>query len=219
VEGFDWSPCGGTHPHRTGEIGIVKVLHWEKYKSGTRIEFVCGHRALSAIDNKQQILRELVRVFGTGETELAATASKLLQDRKELERNLQEAKQQLLQHEAHTLKEHAKLVDYLRVTAEAFEDRSMQELQRLAGLLTATPNRIALLASVGDKTNLVFAKSEDVELSMVDLLRNVLPLIDGKGGGNASIAQGGGNATGNPRYLLDEALRHIAGLVQKVSHS
>lgn len=210
VDNFDYSPCGGTHPAHTGEIGSVKVMSWEKYKTGTRVEFVCGNRALAAFDRKQQILRELGRLFGTGENDLTVSAAKILADRKELERSVNELKQSLLEYESQKLKESVRLVKHLRVSVESLENRTMQELQRLAALLTSNANRAALLASAGEKTNLVFAKSEDVEVSMVDLLKAVLPMIDGKGGGNTSIAQGGGNATGDPRYLLEEALRLLS---------
>ncbi|CUT05723.1 alanyl-tRNA editing protein, partial [Candidatus Kryptobacter tengchongensis] len=43
VRDFDFSPCGGTHVSRTGEIGLVKVKRWERVKGGlTRVDFVCG---------------------------------------------------------------------------------------------------------------------------------------------------------------------------------
>lgn len=208
VQDFDYSACGGTHPNHTAEIGLIKVLAWEKHKAGTRVEFVCGNRVLHAMDRKQQILRELGRLFGTGENELADSAGKMIEDRRELTKALQENRKQLLVHEAKELIDQAQRVKDIRVSVAALEDRSMQELQQLAGIITGTSgHRIALLASSGTKTNLVFAKGNDVELSMAELLKAVLPLIDGKGGGNASLAQGGGSATGNPLYLLQEAIR------------
>src|SRR6185295_14018268 len=44
VEGFDLTPCGGTHAFRTGEIGLIAVRTWERAKGLTRIEFVAGGR-------------------------------------------------------------------------------------------------------------------------------------------------------------------------------
>lgn len=210
VADFDYSPCGGTHPAQTGEIGLVKVLRWEKYKSGTRVEFVCGWRAIGAFDQKQQILRELNRLLGTGDSDLVQSLTKLQQDRKELERNLQESQQALAEHEAARLRNESDSVGDLRVSMAVYTNRSMQDLQRLAGLVTANEmNRVILLADGGEKINLVFAKTQDVRLSMVELLKSVLPLIDGKGGGNASIAQGGGNGNGDPNTLLQETIRRI----------
>ncbi len=46
VEGFDASPCGGTHVSRTGEIGPIAVRRWERRGQETRVEFLCGWRAL-----------------------------------------------------------------------------------------------------------------------------------------------------------------------------
>src|SRR5689334_1145325 len=46
IADFDWSPCGGTHAKRTGQIGLIAVKGYERAKRMTRVEFVCGHRAL-----------------------------------------------------------------------------------------------------------------------------------------------------------------------------
>jgi len=62
VEGFDRSPCGGTHVRRTGEIGLIALLGLERYKGGTRVEFVCGGRALKVFRTENGILKELGRL-------------------------------------------------------------------------------------------------------------------------------------------------------------
>ena len=46
IADFDWSPCGGTHAQRTGEVGLIAVRSWERAKRMTRVQFVCGGRAL-----------------------------------------------------------------------------------------------------------------------------------------------------------------------------
>ncbi|HEY3247177.1 MAG TPA: alanyl-tRNA editing protein, partial [bacterium] len=46
VQDFDVSACGGTHVRRTGEIGLIAMRRWERFKGGVRIEFFCGQRAL-----------------------------------------------------------------------------------------------------------------------------------------------------------------------------
>src|SRR5215813_15505359 len=47
IENFDWSPCGGTHAARTGQIGLIAIRSFERAKKMTRVEFVCGGRALA----------------------------------------------------------------------------------------------------------------------------------------------------------------------------
>ena len=48
IADLDVSACGGTHVARTGEIGLIAVRGWERFKGGTRLEFVCGGRRCSA---------------------------------------------------------------------------------------------------------------------------------------------------------------------------
>lgn len=49
VEHFDLSACGGTHVARTGQIGMIAITAWERFKGGHRLEFHCGGRALSKL--------------------------------------------------------------------------------------------------------------------------------------------------------------------------
>ena len=49
VAEFDYSACGGTHPCRTGEIGLIKILKKDRIRNNLRFEFVCGYRALRGL--------------------------------------------------------------------------------------------------------------------------------------------------------------------------
>ena len=48
IADFDVSACGGTHVRRTGAIGVIAISGWERFRGGTRLEFMCGGRALRA---------------------------------------------------------------------------------------------------------------------------------------------------------------------------
>ena len=61
VEEFDLSACGGTHVPRTGAIGAIVVLAWERYKGGTRVSFVCGGRAVTAFHVLRDVVAATVR--------------------------------------------------------------------------------------------------------------------------------------------------------------
>jgi hypothetical protein len=58
AQGFDLQPCGGTHPRRTSEVGLVLALGHERYKGGSRVRFACGHRALALAESHHAALRE-----------------------------------------------------------------------------------------------------------------------------------------------------------------
>ncbi len=65
AEGFDRQACGGTHPRSTAEVGVVLVLGHERYKGGSRVRFVCGHRALAASRERNHVLDVLSRTLST----------------------------------------------------------------------------------------------------------------------------------------------------------
>lgn len=210
IHDFDYSPCGGTHPMRTGEVGPIKLLGYERYKGNVRIQFVCGWRTLKAMSEKQQILRQLSRHLTSGESELPDKIERLLTERKELDRSLQDMKQQFLFAEAETWLDAAFSKRGVLLVARTFEERPMQELQRLAQRMAERePSVVVLLVSSGAKMQLVFGRGAAVGLDMNNVLKSVLPLIDGKGGGSPSLAQGGGITNLAAHEVLDDALQKL----------
>lgn len=77
IEGFDFSPCGGTHCTRTGQIGLVRVVGLEKHKGGWRITFHAGRRALDDVRRKDAVLADLAREFTCGMLDVGAAVGKL----------------------------------------------------------------------------------------------------------------------------------------------
>ncbi|RNB84442.1 alanyl-tRNA editing protein [Brevibacillus fluminis] len=211
IDRFDYNPCGGTHPARTGEVGMIKILGWEKAKGNTRVEFVCGLRALASFGQKQTVIKELTRLLAAQEFELPAQITRLLAERKELEYQIGEFKSLQLEQEARELLNTAVPVRSYLVVKQVFANRTIQELQKLAQLIcTQNPAAIALLAGTGAKTQLVFSRGTDVKLAMNALLKETLVLIDGKGGGSLTTAQGGGES----QKPADELLVHASGLIE-----
>jgi alanyl-tRNA synthetase len=89
---YDSSACCGTHVRATGEIGLIKVVRFEKYKSGSRVTFLCGHRALSAFQAKTEVMETVTRRMTLGEARLADGIDRLLDDRKRQEKTLRALK-------------------------------------------------------------------------------------------------------------------------------
>lgn len=207
VKDFDYSPCGGTHFSQTGEVGPIKVLSWSKYKGNTRLELVCGWRTLNAMTGKQLILRNLSRQLTSAEADLPANVERLLSEKKELDKQLQEIKEKLIATEAQEALQGAVAHDTLKIAALTLENRTIPELQKLGQHIAALdPNAVALLVTSGEKTQLVFARGANVPVKMNELLKETLPLIEGKGGGNPDTAQGGGAANVPTADVLQHAL-------------
>ena len=85
-EGVDYSPCGGTHCRRTGEVGQIKILRAERRGQETRIHFLCGWRALEDYGRKHAIVSALAGRFSVGEAELADSVTRLEEEAKTLRR-------------------------------------------------------------------------------------------------------------------------------------
>jgi alanyl-tRNA synthetase len=77
IEGFDLSPCGGTHCTRSGQIGVVRVVGLERYKGGWRVTFHAGRRALDDARKKQTVLADLARDLTCGMLDVGSAVGKL----------------------------------------------------------------------------------------------------------------------------------------------
>lgn len=207
IPDFDYNACGGTHPSSTGQVGSIKILQTEKQKRHIRVEFVCGKRVLTQLDRKQNVLLSLISKLSSPEEKLVDAANNLLHTNKNLEKLLNEHKQELLKFEAKELLKQS-INDIVGVT---FENRTIQDLQRLARFLVEeSPSSLCVLVSHNEeKLQIVTARGTNREESMKALLLQLLPLINGKGGGNDTLAQGGGEAALSSTELLNKALTYI----------
>ncbi|MGZ0049517.1 alanyl-tRNA editing protein [Brevibacillus gelatini] len=208
---YDYNPCGGTHPARTGEVGMIKILGWERHRGNIRLEFICGLRALRDYTRKQVAVRELAKLFATSEADLIVQAERVLAERDSLKARLADAEKQLLESEVRKQLDVAEQVGAARVITRVFPDKTIQQLQQFAQLAVAeAPDVVCLLAAATDeKTQLVFARGQAVNVAVNQLIKETLPLIGGKGGGNPAMAQGGGQ----PAPAVDEVLAHARKLL------
>jgi len=194
VEGFDQTPCGGTHCARTGEVGPIAIRKWEHRSGETRVEFLCGWRALRDYHWKTAAINQLALTFSVKDTDLPEAVVRLREESAANRRELMRLRDEYLNVEAERLLAQAAVWEGMRVVVHAHHDREPQEIRRLASLLTQSPRTIALLGVGGERARLVFARSEDVEVDVSALLKATCRAFGGSGGGQAGMAQGGGFA-------------------------
>lgn len=199
IPDFDYNGCGGTHPYSTAEVCSLKILGWEKQKKMVRVEFVCGQRVLNKLGQKHEVIKELTALLNAPEQDMGAAVNRLLVQKKELEKSIEEMKDQLLNFEAVEIIGSGKN----KMVTRVFQDRSIQELQKLARLLVSNAeDKIFLLASEnGDKLQFVFAKGKNAEGNLKEWSKHALSIIDGKGGGNETLVQGGGRLISGEEFI------------------
>jgi alanyl-tRNA synthetase len=194
IEGFDLTPCGGTHVRRTGEVGLIAVRHWERARGLTRVEFIAGKRALADYDRANRTARAVAALFSAGRDDAPPLVSRLQEEHKQLLRRVRLLEETTTRVEAEELLAATNASsDGARIIARTFAGRDAESLKRLAQALIAHPGCVALLGSSDEgAARLVFARAADGIGDMNGLMREACALLDGRGGGRPDLAQGGG---------------------------
>jgi len=211
VPDFDHSACGGTHPRATGGVGVLHIRRWERRGDTLRVEFLCGGRALRDLRWKNAALGRLAAALSVGPDEVEAAALRVREAEERARKRLANASEQLIHYEAQALVTQAELVGIVRVVRRAYADRSLDEVRALAKEIAAR-GCVALLGLRAEKTQLIFARAEGLEIDSGKLLRATLERFDGRGGGQPALAQGGLPDASRLEAALDTAVELIQGM-------
>lgn len=205
IENYDECACGGTHVNYTGEIGIIKVTKTEKYKNGTRVEFLCGKRALNDYITKNKNILRLTSALTCRTDMLLDNLEKMLNENKKLKKDLVYLNSQLNDYKAMEYKNNATIKDGISYIF-VYSDNDVKDLRFICSKITEEDNSVALLVSEVDNTcNLVIGQSKNLNFDIKGLFEQCKTLINGKGGGNNYLIQCSGNV------LKGEECLEIAG--------
>jgi alanyl-tRNA synthetase len=208
---FDYSACGGTHVARTGEVGPIKLLRTEKLTRGIRVAFLSGDRARADYARKHAIVRSLAGSLTCAPEEVADAVARLESALQEARRETALWRAAALDAEAAGMVSSAKTSGGVQVAVAAFEERAADELRELALTVTEREGVIVLLGTTGAKTQLVFARSENVARDLKPLLDGALAELGGGRGGGARVVQGGAGPVARAR--LEAALQAARNLL------
>lgn len=207
IEGFDWSPCGGTHAARSGQVGLIAIKSCERARGLTRVEFVCGRRALEDYRLANETAVAVARLFSAERDATPALVTRAIEENKSLKKRVRGLLEVALRVEADGLLASAESQREFKIVRFVFEDRDAEELRILCARIVEREPAVAILATtVGGAARLVFARSPRVDLDVSKLMAEACQVLGGRGGGKPDLAQGGGNAA-----RLAEALDLVAG--------
>jgi alanyl-tRNA synthetase len=193
IKDCDCSPCGGTHVNSTGEISIIKIKKFEKLKSSYKFEFLCGKRALKDYTYKNYVINKLSAYLSSPDSDIESAFNKLTDDYKGLQKQVSSLRSELISYDVEQLFLQASDIGNAKVITKVFDNREFNDVKLIAQGLASKPSSIALLASKGQNCQMIFARSEDITVDMNHLLKSILPVLNGKGGGSPKAAQGGGS--------------------------
>mgnify|MGYP001355551239 CR=1 FL=1 len=190
VEGFDHAACGGTHPRSTGAVGVLHIRRREKRGADTRVEFMCGGRALRDLRKKGVLLGRIAASFTVGVDEVEDAIRRVREQEESTRKRLATIMNTLLAHEARELVAGAERVGDTPLVHRVRDDLSLDEARTLARAVT-TGGGIVVLGVLSDKAQLLVGRPADHGLDCGTLVREVLNAFGGRGGGQPAMAQGG----------------------------
>lgn len=190
IDGHDLSACGGTHVHRTGEVGVIVIRATERLRGGTRVTFLCGRRALESYRALREGADAAARTLSVAPGEVPLAIVKLREDLRQEQRRAREITERLTTLQAAALEAG---VDASGVLVAHLPDADAAAVRVAASQLVSGPGRLVALLGGPSPHALVIARSADrADVDAGALMRAVLASHGGKGGGRADMAQAGG---------------------------
>ncbi len=217
VDGFDVSPCGGTHCTRTAQVGLVKITGVERAKGKIRIGFVAGARAREELGRARDDLASLARELTCGPAAVATAVAKL---RTELG-GAREAAKRLTSELGTRLA--TELVDAARANGEAaivaaIPGASVDLLRVIAGAARERFEGAALLAGAdAEGVPVIVSRHPSATLDCGKALRALATAAGGRGGGRPDYAEGrlppGADFTSAARLALAQFGQTTSGAI------
>ena len=211
IEDLDINACCGVHPSSTLELRMIKIRRWEKHKGATRIEYVAGKRAVEDSFKKDRFTTSVCRYLNASEDEAINGIKNMNERLKEALDKNKKLSEEVAVYEVKTMIEDGEQIGSVSVVKKIYDNEDIKYVNKVISKIIENNNTIALMAvKNGERANLIFAASKDFKgISMNELLKDAITLIDGKGGGSTHQAQGGGKNNSNLEGALEYAINKI----------
>jgi alanyl-tRNA synthetase len=207
--------CGGTHVHRIGDVGVLKIVGEQSVAAGVRrIEAVTGTGALEHYQNQARLLSQLATQLNVGEDALLSTVEKLTQTAKQLEKELESQKRKGALSQLDELAARVQLIKGVKVVAAEVENVDRDGLRQLVDSLRQKLGSGVIALGMPDdgKVALIVAVTKDLtpKVHAGKLIQALAKQVGGSGGGRPDLAEAGGKDTS----ALNSTLRSIPSLLE-----
>ena len=191
IDDCDLSACGGTHVPATGRVGVIAVSGWERFKGGSRIEFVCGHRAVASHARLRDVVSGLVRQLTVAPHEIGATIERFQAEARANQKTLRQLRETIAAQEAALLAAAAEDIGNFRRVVVTREGWDLASLKTLATAIAAHPRCVAVIIGSDTPVPVVAARAADVTFDAGAWIKQITAELGGRGGGRPESAQGG----------------------------
>ena len=205
---FSFELCGGTHVNRTGDIGYFKILSETGIANGIRrIEALTSQSAEDYMNAQIDSLKEISTFLKATPENLMSRIQGLLETQKQQQKQIQQLQTRLAT--GGSAEDNVREVKGIRVVAVRQDDADVKSMRMVvdqwknklgSGVVLvagATEGKVTLIAGI--------SKDLNTTLKAGDLIREISPIVGGKGGGRPDLAQGGGGDPGAISEAIDAA--------------
>jgi alanyl-tRNA synthetase len=210
VAAFDRCACGGTHVRNSGEVGLIHIARCEPQRGNTRVEFLCGWRALRDYAARDALLRGLARDLSVGWAELPERIARLGEQEEAARKTVEALRVRLLDSELPGLAASAEQRGGYRLLVRVLEGYDAGNMRYIAQQLLQQSGLVVLLGITEPAVQFCFGRSADLDIDMHRLLRQAGEPLNARGGGRPHLAQGGGIAPADLATLLQRAADILA---------
>jgi alanyl-tRNA synthetase len=191
IEGADLQPCGGTHVHRTAQIGTLLVRRCTKIRQDWRVEFACGARSERLARNDFRLIARAASSLGCAADDLADAAARVVAERDTNFREIRNLLQRLAELEAASALESASAdASSIRIIVRAFEESTHTDYPGFFSTQLAKAEGAIALVGLKGGGQLIFSQHPSAGKDMNALLKRTFERFAGKGGGNRDFARG-----------------------------
>jgi alanyl-tRNA synthetase len=188
IDNLDRSACGGTHVRTAAEIGAVLIGKSEKIRGVTRLEFVCGSRALRRAQADYRLLASIARTLSVPPERTPETLAGLVEKHKSLEKSAQRLATELSRREGRDLYQATQTdSDGLR---RRLERGAIDDAMRARAQAFVAGEKALFLVVCDQPPSFLLAASADSGVHAGERVKAALAASQGRGGGNAQLAQG-----------------------------
>lgn len=207
--------CGGTHVSNTGEIGVFKIISEAGVASGTRrIEAITGTNILTSFNELESTINGISSALKTIKKSALAKVINLVADNKMLAKEIAQLKSKEINDNLDSILDNVYEKKGVKLISSIIEGANIADLRKLSDdIKSQIPDSIIILATIdGEKGNMIVSVSDkllDKGYHAGKIIKEVLSICDGRGGGKADMAQGGIGSTNK----LDSAFKLAKDLI------
>lgn len=198
INEVDCVACCGTHPIKSGDVGLIKIIRSQSYKGMTRVFFKCGMRALKDYQKKHEIITYLNKKYSSDVSNVQEKMKNEEDKINQIKKQLKKMKQQLCDKEVEKLLKIEKSFIY-----DCYEHKTMEDIQYISNKIVKENNDCIILLCSLCENKIMLINNKDNNIDCSKIFKEHIANHNGRGGGSANKAQGVFNNNNDAKMFFE----------------